>query len=149
MESLYEYFGFGPSSEHAIFWVLAFLAVIVFVLVVGFIVYVIYSILDWWGSEWQQASGVVIQHQYQAATSSTGFGVGVGSNGTMPIVTSSSSSEEYILFVREIIGSKEGEVYKFEMEMNDYFNHKDGVKVSFMKRIGRISHTPISQKLLN
>lgn len=105
----------------------------------------VYNLLDWWGSVWVDSSGTIEQHQYQAATTSTGIGVAAGQNGASPIVTSSSTEEEYILFVRE---KETGAIFKFETDMQSYFDFHDGRKVNFSKRIGRISKTVIDQKFI-
>lgn len=103
--------------------------------------------LDKKGSKWYICTGVVISHSYQAATTSIGVGYAGSANGGGPIVTSSSTPEEYILFVREMVNEKEAGIFKFDLSMESYFNHRDGMKVEFWKRIGRISNSVIDWRL--
>lgn len=137
IKEFYEWFGIGGgySGWHAIDTMMAIIMTIIALLMLSLIAYGIWSWIDSYG-QWYHFEGKVVGRAYEPATSSTSVGmIANGSGGVSPMVTSSSSPESFDMFVR----LKDNTIQKLYVSQQRYFDLKDGDKVDFWKKRGRLS----------
>lgn len=134
----------GPFESDTETLVVGYFILFCGLLILGVIIAGIYQIIDSQTGHWQEGHGKIIHHTYVGATSSTGFGVAMGSNGASPVMTSSSSPEEFIVFVQSDSG-----IVKINVSMAAYFSYKDNGNLIYWTKFGGLSKSVISHTIKN
>jgi hypothetical protein len=129
-------------TDSLMFWFAALIAVII----VGLIIWIIYSAIDSITAHQEESEGIIIDKSHDPDTTSTNVGVGIVGGQTALLVTSSGSPESWHIIVRE---TSTNEVLKFDTTMQYLYDCKIGQKQRFVKKIGGISKSIISQSLEN
>lgn len=142
------WYAFGPGLGGHIFFIVNILVSVATIMLILALTYdAIYGALDKRGQPWLDSCGTVVQHGYQAQQTSSGVGMAMGSNGPMSMVSSSTTPEQFILFVR---AEGNGTMLEFHVTMDCYFDpaYAAGKKVKFQWKQGKWSGALRDKQLL-
>jgi hypothetical protein len=141
LKEFYEWLGWYDIARSPL---LMWLMVILFLSIMGMILWEVYDALDNGLGQWHTFLGTVEGKKYEPSTRTTSVGaVANGSGGVSPVVMSSGSSEKWDLFVRD----EDGKIEKILVSMQQYFDLKDGQKITFYKKLGRLSKKWVNTSL--
>jgi len=117
------------------------LFVLLLIGIVGLIVFVIGDCLT---GTTQPENAVVVGKAYKPPETNTGVGTGVGANGQVTtLVTTSSTSEEWNVIVR----LESGEIVATKASSRQWAEAKDGQEVTVEAAIGGWSHSVLGRTL--
>ena len=117
-----------------------------FILIVVVVLIALYCGFDDWFGEWEESSGEIVDELYTPEINSTGLGTGLGTNGQLTtMVTSSHSPERWHVVVREDITK---DIIKLECSMQYVYDVKPGDRVSFKNKYGKFSKGYIKSELI-
>lgn len=117
--------------------------VLLVLMVLAFIIWSIYSLIDWMNSYTQDLSGKIVDKKYEGEHNSTGTAIVNTGNGVGVGVTSQHEDEQFLLFV-----DSSGQIYKLDTSMQYYFHCKIGDSVRFKVKIGGLSKDILSSELI-
>ena len=119
----------------------------VFILLCLFIFCGLYSGFDEWLGHWEESSGEIVDELYTPEIDSTGVGTGLGSNGQLTtVVTSSHSPERWHVVVREDITK---DVIKLECSMQFVYEVKPTDRVVFRNKYGKFTKEYLKSELIS
>lgn len=133
------------------YWLYLFLSVLFLllaVLTIWFIYHLIYKHIDQKRSTKEAISGELIDKRYVGEQSSSGTGTVVmpnsnGGIGVGVVSTSSHSAEEFLFFV------KADQIYKMQVDMQQFYGKAIGDKVRFELIIGGLSKDTLDIELIS
>ena len=118
-----------------------------FVLIILVILMALYSGFDEWLGHWEESSGEIVDELYTPEINSTGVGTGIGTNGQLStMVTSSHSPERWHVIVKEDITK---DIVKLGCSMQFVYEVKPGDRVSFKNKYGKFSKDHIKSELIS
>jgi Tfp pilus assembly protein PilE len=144
-EWFYNLFHHYNLYNHNHDFVATFVELIVFIIIVLFIlaliIYGIYSYYDDKLGTNKPLQGILIDKHYKGEEHYSGSGVGIANGGIAVVSTSSTSEEEFMLFIRA------DKVYKIKCDIQQFYQYKIGDNVNFSVRIGRYSKDDLNSTL--
>lgn len=107
----------GSFGDYFVSALLFIISVVICLMIIGGIVYGIHSIIDSITSFNREIVGKVIDKKYIGESTTSGTGTALMSNGSVGIIsTSSTKSEEFLIFVDS------DQVYKVETDMQTFYH---------------------------
>lgn len=145
MSKLYQWFvnhiGDYPhpytETDVFLFWLVVAMAVFFIVL----IIWGLYSGADHISGKWIEGTGKIVDKLYKPSTYRSGVGMGMSTNGSPVVVSTSSGSSEEWFFMVDV---GEGEIEKVFCSDDFYYQKSIGDRIDFMYRRGGISHKVVS-----
>jgi ABC-type ATPase with predicted acetyltransferase domain len=118
-----------------------------FILVCLLVVFGLYSGFDDWLGKWEESSGEIVDELYTPEINSTGVGTGIGTNGQLTtMVTSSHSPERWHVVVREDVTN---DVIKLGCSMQFVYEVKPTDRVAFRNKYGKFSKDYLKSELIS
>lgn len=138
------------KGQHAETWTFLIVISIAILFLLWGVLRIIYDAADEYRRPWILADGVIVDRAWQGNTQSTNVGMAVGQNGAMPMVTTSGSPEQFVLFVREAKMSLPDRIFELTVGMNAYFSpaNATGSRIKFQYKTGRYTRQIFEKELI-
>lgn len=118
------------------------------ILIIYLIIRIVYDWLNAKYGKWAIKNGEIVDKVYTGATRSSGSGVAImpnttGATSVGVVSTSSSSPEEFLLFV-----SCDKEIFKVKVDMHNYYLYDIHTKVGISVLYGRYNKKEVKNRLI-